>query len=70
MVDINVDINKLKILLKFDGVEFDFNDEELRLLVDYKLLELESLLGVKIQQSEEIKIIHKLMNNSVYNCKK
>ena len=59
MVDINVDINKLKILLKFDGVEFDFSDEELRLLVDYKLLELESLLGVKIQQSEEIKIIHK-----------
>ena len=45
----DIDINKLKILLKFDGVEFDFSDDELEILVKAKLTELESLIGVKIR---------------------
>lgn len=55
----NVDLDKLKILLKFDGVEFDSTDEELEILVKSKLVELESLIGVKINPSDKTKVMRK-----------
>lgn len=55
----DIDVNKLKTLLKFDGVEFDFTDEELEILVKSKLTELESLIGVKIRPSDKTKIMGK-----------
>ena len=57
---IDVDINKLKILLKLDGVDIsDFSDEELEILVESKIVELESLLGIRIRPFDKSKIMGK-----------
>lgn len=54
---IDVDIDKLKILLKLDGVDIsDFSDDELEILVESKIVELESLLGVKIRPFDKSEI--------------
>ena len=55
----DIDLNKLKILLKFDGIDVDFSDEELEILVKSKLVELESLIGVKIFPSDKTKVMRK-----------
>ncbi len=55
----DIDYNKLKILLKFDGIELDFTDEEFEILVNSKLVELESIIGTKIRRSYESKIVSK-----------
>lgn len=56
---LNIDFSKLKILLKFDGVDIDFTDDEFEVLVKSKLIELESIFGVKIRSSNESKIVSK-----------
>jgi len=44
-----VDINKLKILLKFDGIDCsNFSDEEFEVIVNSKLHELEGFIGADI----------------------
>lgn len=57
---VNVDINKLKTLLKFDGVDLsEFTDEELLILVEAKIDELESLTGVNLRPKSKKKIMSK-----------
>jgi len=55
----NVDINKLRTLLKFDGVVGDFTDEELQILVESKINELEGITGINFHPSDETKIVGK-----------
>ena len=53
-----VDINKLRTLLKFDGVDnTNFTDDELDILVNNKLLELEGLTGANLYPKDKTKII-------------
>ena len=57
---VNVDINKLKTLLKFDGVDVgDFTDEELLVLIETKVDELEGLTGVNLRPKDKTKITGK-----------
>ena len=51
-----MDVQKLKTLLKFDGITTDdFTDEELQLLIDIKTDELEGLTGVDIRPQDRVK---------------
>lgn len=58
MVEVNLD--KLKTLLKFDGVDIgNFTDEELLILVETKIDELEGLTGVNLRPRDKTKITGK-----------
>lgn len=55
---INVDIDKLRTLLKFDGVVGEFTDEDLLILVETKMNELEGFTGINFHTNDKIKIAH------------
>ena len=47
-----IDINNLKVILKANGVSLDLSDDELLVFVDYKVHELEGLLGFNVEETE------------------
>ena len=47
-----IDINNLKVILKANGVSLDLSDDELLVFVDYKIHELEGLLGFNVEETE------------------
>lgn len=66
MVIYNINIDELKTLLKFDGIDLsDISDEELTVLVNAKIQELESYIGVDIYPVDRTQITHN-WNGSVY----
>lgn len=54
-----VDVNKLKTLLKLDGVDVDYNSCEWDILIDSKIDELEGLIGVHIKPYDKSRFINK-----------
>jgi len=60
-----INIEKFKTLLRFNGVEIDFSDEELSTLIELKLRELEGFIGADIYPHERTKVISKFHDNMV-----
>ena len=54
-----VSAEKVRTLLKFDGVTVDFTDDELQVLIDSKIDELEGLIGADIRPHDRQKTIGK-----------
>ena len=50
-----ISTEKIRTLLKFDGVTVDFTDEELQVLIDAKIDELEGLIGADIRPHDRQK---------------
>lgn len=48
-----IDTNTLKAILKIHGVSLDWSDDELTVFLDYKIHELEALLGFPIEETEK-----------------
>lgn len=61
----DIDISKLRTLLKFEGINIESDDDELRVLVESKLLELEGLIGANIFPHDRTQIT-KSFYGSVY----
>jgi len=54
-----ISAEKIRTLLKFEGVTVDFTDEELQVLIDSKLDELEGLIGADIRPHDRQKTVGK-----------
>ena len=54
---LSVDVDKLKTLLKLDGVVVDYNSYEWDILIDSKIDELESLIGTHIKPYDKSRVI-------------
>lgn len=70
----NIDINKIKTLLKFEGINVDVTDEELQILVESKLKELEGIINADIYPQDRTDIqgsfkgkVYELINYPVLN---
>lgn len=60
-----ISAEKVRTLLKFEGVTVDFTDEELQVLVDSKIDELEGLIGADIRPHDRQKTIGKFKGKSI-----
>lgn len=54
-----ISVEKIRTLLKFDGVKVEFTDEELELLIESKIDELEGLVGIGIRPHDRQKTVGK-----------
>lgn len=59
----NIDIAKIRTLLKFDGIQCDFTDEELEILVDTKIRELEGYINADILPHDRVFTSHNFKDN-------
>lgn len=60
-----IDATKVRTLLKFEGIDVDFTDEELEILIEAKLDELEGLVGADIRPHDRQKTIGRFKGKSV-----
>lgn len=60
-----IDVNALKTILKIQGVSLDLSDEELTFFLDYKIHELEGLIGFPIEETEKTDFFKKVKGETV-----
>ena len=61
----NIDINELRLLLKFKGIILDeYNDDELKILIQSKIRELEGFIGADIHPHDRVEVRQNFTNSS------
>lgn len=60
-----ISAEKVRTLLKFEGVTVDFTDEELQVLIDSKIDELEGLIGADIRPHDRQKTIGRFKGKTI-----
>jgi len=61
----NISTSKLKTILKLKGITIPYNDDELEIIIQYKLSELAGLLGFNIQETDQSETIYRFKDDRI-----